>query len=154
MRLRIVTLFLVGLGLVFSTAAGCPVTPTVATPHSHDLSPAPTAISSDADQIVSLVNTQRTAAGCDALTVDGSMVAFAQDHVEFMANGGGFVHSKLGPPILAENLSQGFDTPQEIVDAWMDSPAHKQNILNCDYTDTGVAVSGDFAVQEFGNAKS
>jgi len=145
-------LFILVLLGVFSTAAACPVTPRAPAPHVHSLTPAPIPPSSEADQIISLVNEQRVASGCPALTLDGSMTAFAQSQSDWMANGGGLVHSRLGEPIFAENLSQGYTVPQEIVDAWLDSSAHKENIFNCSYTETGAAITGDFAVQVFGNA--
>lgn len=149
-RLRIAGLF--ALLVVFLTAAACPVAPRPPTPHSHALNPPPISISAEGTKIVSLINEQRVAAGCEAVAVNDTMVAFADDHASWMNNGGGLVHSRLGAPILAENLSQGYTDPQEIVDAWMDSVAHRENILNCSYTDTGVALSGAFAVQVFGDA--
>lgn len=139
-------------GLVMSTAAACPGGVATSNLHTHDLTPEPIAISSEGDQVVTMVNEQRVAAGCEALTVDGSMTAFADEQVKFMANGGGLVHSRLGDPIFAENLSQGYTDPEAVVNAWLDSAVHKRNILNCGYTDTGVAFSGDFVVQVFGNA--
>lgn len=99
-----------------------------------------------------LVNEQRVAAGCEALIVDGSMVSFADQHARWMDNGGGFTHSRLGDPIFAENLSQGLATPDDIVNTWLDSPIHVENMLNCSYTHTGAGMSGQFAVQVFGNA--
>lgn len=143
---------LVVLLVVFLTAAACPIAaPRTPALHTHPLTPAPAVISETGADIVTLVNEQRVAAGCEALVVNGSMVAFAENHARWMDNGGGFVHSTLGPPILAENLSQGILEPTEIIDVWMDSATHKENILNCTYTDTGVGVSGEFIVQVFGD---
>lgn len=43
-----------------------------------------------------------------------------------------------------ENLATGFDTIQNIVQGWMDSPAHRANLLG-DYTEQGICrVSGQF----------
>lgn len=39
-----------------------------------------------------------------------------------------------------ENLATGFDSSEELVAAWLDSPAHAANILNDAYGDTGIAV--------------
>ena len=41
---------------------------------------------------------------------------------------------------VGENLNRGASSPEEVVDAWMNSPAHKQNILTSDYREMGVAV--------------
>ena len=140
------------LGLVFSVAAACPVTPSTANLHTHPLTPAPTTISSAGQEIVDLVNEQRVAAGCGNLRINGSMTAFATNQARFMDNGGGLTHSRLGNPIFAENLSDGYFTAAEVVDAWLDSDVHRRNMLNCSYTDTGAAFSAEFAVQVFGNA--
>ena len=43
--------------------------------------------------------------------------------------------------IVGENLALGvFDTDKALVQAWMNSPAHKANILNSKYTEMGAAV--------------
>lgn len=63
--------------------------------------------------------------------------------------------------VAGENLAIGFLDSKEVVQAWMASPSHKQNIINSKYTETGIAVlRGDFqgndvivAVQVFGAAK-
>ncbi len=61
--------------------------------------------------------------------------------------------------VIGENLALGnFANDQELVQAWMDSPGHRANILNSKYKEIGVAVvQGIYegrttwiAVQEFG----
>jgi uncharacterized protein YkwD len=37
-----------------------------------------------------------------------------------------------------ENIAQGQRTPQEVVQAWMNSPGHRKNILSRDFTHIGV----------------
>ncbi len=57
-----------------------------------------------------------------------------------------------------ENLAKDYDNSKEIIAAWIESPTHKENILNPDYNDTGIAVSmnktianpGIIVAQEFG----
>lgn len=47
--------------------------------------------------------------------------------------------------IAGENLARNYDSAAEVVTAWLASPSHKDNLLNPQYTDTGVAVEvGDF----------
>jgi uncharacterized protein YkwD len=64
---------------------------------------------------------------------------------------------------LGENLALGnFQNDKEIVEGWMNSPGHRENILNKNYQDIGVAVQkGEFegksvwlAVQHFGRPLS
>lgn len=39
-----------------------------------------------------------------------------------------------------ENLARNFYTSQDVVAAWMNSPTHKENLLNSKYEDIGIAV--------------
>ena len=39
-----------------------------------------------------------------------------------------------------ENLARGFTTAPEVVDAWMASPTHRENMLSANYEDIGFAV--------------
>lgn len=54
----------------------------------------------------------------------------------------------------AENIARGQETPEEVVQAWMDSPGHRANILNCDYKAMGLGVvygdGGPWWTQMFG----
>ena len=44
-----------------------------------------------------------------------------------------------------ENLAMNFLDSEEVIKGWLNSPAHKENLLNKDYKDIGIAVlSGDF----------
>lgn len=65
--------------------------------------------------------------------------------------------------VIGENLALGnFKDDKTLVQAWMDSPGHRANILNESYQEIGIAVSrGIFegsdvwiAVQHFGKSKS
>lgn len=65
--------------------------------------------------------------------------------------------------LLGENLAMGdFNNPRELVDTWIESTGHRENILNPSYVETGVAVErGVFNSQEvwvivvhFGTPKS
>ena len=40
--------------------------------------------------------------------------------------------------ILGENLAGGQTTPKQVVQAWMDSPSHRANILGSEYRELGV----------------
>jgi len=56
-----------------------------------------------------------------------------------------------------ENLAIGFYESEEVYNAWLNSPSHKENIVNPKYTEVGTAVVSGFGgtntiivVQEFG----
>lgn len=43
-----------------------------------------------------------------------------------------------------ENIAAGQSTPEEVVNAWMNSPGHRANILNPDYEYLGVGFYYDY----------
>ncbi|HSN67744.1 MAG TPA: CAP domain-containing protein [Thermoanaerobaculia bacterium] len=47
----------------------------------------------------------------------------------------GYQHSRLG-----ENLASGFETAEVLVASWMESKGHRENILEPDYADVGIAI--------------
>ncbi len=64
--------------------------------------------------------------------------------------------------VMGENLALGnFSSAKEIVDAWMNSPGHRANILSSKYQEIGVSVKYAkyegknvwFAVQHFGTSR-
>lgn len=42
--------------------------------------------------------------------------------------------------VAGENLAAEFNSPQEVIAAWLSSPTHRSNILDPDYQEIGVAV--------------
>lgn len=136
----------------------------------------PTSLPTLRTQILALVNKERAAAGLDPLTYSRLLEVSAQAYATRMANENFFGHvapdgqtlkdrisatsyydrsfllsCKCVPGFaLGENLARGQKTPQEVVDAWMRSPSHRDAILNPDYSDIGVGVSAGYWVQHFG----
>ncbi len=104
------------------------------------------------EQVVDLVNQERQNAGCPPVTMDNRLRAAAQGHSEDMALNDFFSHtgsdgSSPWDRIVAqgynfstagENIAAGYTSPQDVMDGWMNSPGHRANILNCDFTDIGV----------------
>ncbi|MEV4937287.1 CAP domain-containing protein [Streptomyces zaomyceticus] len=120
-----------------------------------------------AEEVVRLVNAERAAAGCKALTVDADLTEAAQDYTDDMAATGNFSHtgtdgSQPQDRIEAagyawsrsgENIAKGQADAAAVMDAWMHSPGHRANILNCGFTEIGVGVStdgGPWWTQDFG----
>jgi uncharacterized protein YkwD len=42
--------------------------------------------------------------------------------------------------IIGENLATGYDTNRDAMKAWMDSPTHRENILNNKYREIGIYI--------------
>ena len=61
-----------------------------------------------------------------------------------------------------ENLAKNFYTSPDVVTAWMNSPTHRDNLLNANYKDVGIAVvegtlngqKTTLVVQEFGTTEN
>ncbi|MFD6924415.1 sigma-70 family RNA polymerase sigma factor [Streptomyces sp. NPDC059944] len=119
-------------------------------------------------QVVALVNKERAAAGCGPLTENADLEQAALDHSEDMAARDFFDHSNPdgedpGERITAagyrwstygENIARGQQTPESVMDSWMNSPGHRANILNCSFKNIGVGVhkgsGGPWWTQDFG----
>lgn len=130
-----------------------------------DPTPGPRRGTSPAAQVVELTNAERADAGCDPLDTDPRLAAAAQAHAGDMSRHEYFDHvSRDGrrfddrisaqgyPSPGGENIAQGQQSAAEVVADWMDSPGHRRNILDCEFTAIGVGVDddGDYWVQNFG----
>jgi uncharacterized protein YkwD len=159
---------------VEATPAEAPPTTTPAPPSSaaarpepedEPAAPRPRVAGGPVDGVVEATNAERAAAGCDDLRVDLRLAAAAQGHAEDMAEKGYFSHTGQDgrefderiraeghPSPGGENIAQGQETADAVVAAWMDSPGHRRNILDCSFTSIGVGyeADGDHWVQNFG----
>ncbi|WP_052311719.1 MULTISPECIES: CAP domain-containing protein [unclassified Actinoplanes] len=119
-------------------------------------------------QILALVNLQRGRAGCRPVTIDRRLIDAANGHAAEMARRDYFDHaspngkgagdrvSANGYPwrLYGENIARGQRSPWEAMDAWMNSPEHRANILDCklDQMGVGLAIDGGhtpYWVQDF-----
>ncbi|GAA1508022.1 CAP domain-containing protein [Nocardioides humi] len=108
------------------------------------------------DRILELTNEQRVLHGCRALAPSKQLRKAARKHTVSMAVAGEMSHRLPGEAafstritragyrdwrLVAENVARGFGSPEAVVDAWMDSPSHRRNLLNCRLRDLGVGVA-------------
>ncbi|HEY1016990.1 MAG TPA: CAP domain-containing protein [Herpetosiphonaceae bacterium] len=109
-------------------------------------------------QVIALTNQRRAAAGCRALNHSLELSAAASHHSQDMADHDFFSHTGSDgstpeqraaaagyPGFLfgAENVAAGQATPEQVVAAWMASPGHRANILNCQFRAIGVGYAYD-----------
>lgn len=104
------------------------------------------------EQVVQLTNVERAKAGLQPLKLNNQLVDAAQDHSNDMAQDDFFSHtgadgSSVSDRVRAsgyqysttgENIAAGQTTAAEVVRGWMNSPGHRANILNANYTEIGV----------------
>ncbi len=113
--------------------------------------------------VVTLVNSERAANGCDPVRVDDRLTAAAQEHSEDMDARDYMAHESPegeGPGDRArrhgydawgaENVAKGQRSADQVMEAWMNSPGHRANILNCGLEAIGVGESGNAWTQKFG----
>ena len=124
--------------------------------------------------LVNFVNQGREAAGLESLLENEKLNQAAYLKAENMVQNQYFNHtSPLGVTpwrwflqsgydyrYAGENLAVGFYDSEEVFNAWLASPSHRQNLLNPKYTEVGTAVLGGFGenntvvvVQLFGSQK-
>jgi uncharacterized protein YkwD len=117
--------------------------------------------------VLSLVNQERAKAGCSPLTASSSLAALAEAFSKDMAARDFFDHTDPSGAtpwdraedagitnLGGENIARGQADAAAVMEAWMDSPGHRANILNCDFKTLGVgahfASGGPWWTQNFG----
>ena len=116
-------------------------------------------------QVQQLVNQERSKAGLQPLQMDWELQRTARTKACDMAQKGYFSHTSptYGSPFdmmkqfgisyrtAGENIAQGQRTPQEVMQSWMNSQGHRENILKREFTHIGVGYceQGNHWVQMF-----
>jgi uncharacterized protein YkwD len=115
------------------------------------------------DAVLCLINKERAKAGLGSLDQNKKLQKAAQRHTEKMVGSGCFDHQCSGEGDLGtrlesvdylsggltswaygENIAYGVGdhgSPQALVDAWMNSPPHRANILSSGFDDIGIGFS-------------
>jgi uncharacterized YkwD family protein/spore coat assembly protein SafA len=117
------------------------------------------------NEVVRLVNEIRISNGLKPLTQDWQLSRVARFKSQDMKDLGYFSHSSptYGSPFemmksfgityrtAGENIAKGYATPKAVVEACMNSPGQRANILNSSYTHIGVGyvASGNYWTQMF-----
>ncbi|MTI82096.1 MAG: serine protease [Firmicutes bacterium] len=116
-------------------------------------------------KVVKLVNEERAKEGLAPLVAKADLNKVAQVKAEDMAENNYFSHTSptYGSPFdmmkqfginysyAGENLAKGYGSAESVMEAWMNSPGHKANILNPNFTEIGVGYTTDgyYSVQHF-----
>ena len=106
-----------------------------------------------ASQVAALVNAERAKYGLSALTVDTKVQQAAlvraketaQSFSHTRPNGSSFstalTEAGVSYRTAGENIAYGQSTPQQVMNAWMNSSGHRANILNANYTTIGIGYT-------------
>ena len=110
------------------------------------------AVSQQAEAVLQLVNQERSKQGLGSLKLSTTLTDIATTKAKDMAVNNYFSHTSptYGSPFqmlqhfgvsyrsAGENIAAGQKSPQEVMNAWMNSSGHRANILNGSYTELGV----------------
>ncbi|MFZ4454462.1 CAP domain-containing protein [Salibacterium aidingense] len=103
-------------------------------------------------RVIELTNQEREQAGLEPLKPYSELSDVARDKSEDMRDAGYFSHNSpnYGSPFdmmdtynieyqgAGENIAAGQRSPEQVVEGWMNSEGHRENILNGDFTHIGV----------------
>src|SRR5699024_7204832 len=103
-------------------------------------------------EVVDLTNQEREKQGLAPLEIDSELSVVSKDKSKDMLNNQYFSHDSptYGSPFdmmeqygisyrtAGENIDKGQSSPEEVVNGWMNSTGHRENILNGDFTHIGV----------------
>ncbi|SEV92733.1 CAP domain-containing protein [[Clostridium] fimetarium] len=106
-------------------------------------------------KVIALVNNERANAGLNALSENNELNNVATLKSEDMVKLNYFSHTSptYGSPFemltqfnikytaAGENIAYGQPTPEEVMNGWMNSPGHRANILNKNFTQIGVGIA-------------
>lgn len=117
--------------------------------------PTMTSTKSLESEVVRLVNIERSRQGLQLLTENWQLSRVARYKSADMAAKNYFSHTSptYGSPFTmmenfgihytsaGENIAMGQRTPQEVMNAWMNSPGHRANILSPSFSQIGVGLA-------------
>lgn len=107
------------------------------------------------ENVVSLVNISRAENNLKPLLINPQLSEIAQDKAQDMTTNHYFAHTSpegvtpwfwfsendYAYKYAGENLAINYDSAEEEHEAWMNSPTHKKNILNSNFTEIGIATA-------------
>lgn len=116
-----------------------------------------------AEALVAAMNRERVAHGLGTLKLNAKLTLAAEDRMRDMLAKRYFEHispdgidpfswvDKRGYNYtsVGENLAVGYHEAQSVVDSWMHSPAHRENVLKVEFEDMGIAIDRRSPVSRF-----
>lgn len=116
---------------------------------------APSGYETYADEVIRLVNEQRVANGLNELSTYFDLTSVAQTRAQELTQS--YSHTRpngescftalreanIDYTAAGENIAAGYSTPEAVVEGWMNSKAHRANILNPNYSKIGVGYCAD-----------
>ncbi|MCB0700769.1 MAG: CAP domain-containing protein [Chitinophagales bacterium] len=155
-----------------SFSVSCTKTDSSTTPSTPTTTTGTTPVTPNQQKLLDLVNEKRST-GCQcgakffaattALQWNSKLEAAAQKHSDYMKSTGNFSHtgsggSNAGQRITdegytwstyGENIAESYTSEEAVIQGWIESTGHCENIMNPAFTEMGVATSGSYWTQVF-----
>jgi uncharacterized YkwD family protein len=107
------------------------------------------------NEVIKLVNAERSKKGLPALKANWELSRVARMKSQDMINKNYFAHQSptYGSPFdmmetfgirfssAGENIAKGQQSASQVMNAWMNSPGHRSNILSSSYSEIGVGLA-------------
>lgn len=107
------------------------------------------------NEVIKLVNAERAKQGLSPLKANWELSRVARLKSQDMIDKNYFSHQSptYGSPFsmmesfgiryssAGENIAKGQQTPSQVMNAWMNSPGHRSNILSASYSEIGVGLA-------------
>ena len=111
-------------------------------------------LSKEEQAVIDLTNAERKKEGLPPLKAEAHLMAAARGHAENMAKQDKLDHVLDGKThadrtkaagyksgFVGENIAWNQQTPKEVLETWMKSQPHKENILRKEFTQIGVGIA-------------
>ncbi len=109
----------------------------------------------ETDKILEIVNAERAKKGYAALEIDEKLQKAAEKRAQEISKS--FSHERpdgsmpdtvkdefgIKCTMFGENIAMGQTSPEQVMEAWLDSPAHRENILTKNYEKIGIGIYKD-----------
>lgn len=106
------------------------------------------------ENVTAMINAHRAEAGLPPLVLNEKLTRAAESRMQDMIDGEWWDHaSPEGTSpfawlaaadydylYAAENLAAGFETTPVLLEAWLESPGHRANVMGAHYSECGVAI--------------
>ncbi|MEZ4857537.1 MAG: CAP domain-containing protein [Flavobacteriaceae bacterium] len=104
-------------------------------------------------EILNLINNYRLSIGLSKIKVDYQLAsAYAVSHTKYMIEKNELNHDNFqirskgminsGALLVSENVAFGYNNPESVVNAWINSPSHK-SVIEGNYTHSGFGILKD-----------
>lgn len=122
--------------------------------------------------VIEHTNKERVRVGVARLVENDRLVMIAQEMAEDLAKSGRLSHTDSRGrglskrvdaggytwAMIGENVAYGYESPQAVVQGWIKSPGHYENLVNGQFTEIGIGVTTDnkgriFWAQVFGRPR-